>query len=116
MFCAAFLSRSCRTPQAGQTHSLTSSVRASSRYPQAEQVLEDGYQRSILTSVRPYHRALYSNWRTKPPHPTSLMAFASEWFLTMPLLLRVSRQITWFSRISLVDTCCWKSRRVLGSA
>ena len=42
-----------------------------------KQVLVEGYQRSILTSVRPYHLALYSSWRTNSPHPTSLMAFAN---------------------------------------
>ena len=74
--------------------------------PQSEQVLEEGYHRSILMRVRPYHVALYSSWRVNSPHPTSLMALAKQWFCSIPLTFSVSKQITWFSRINLVEVLC----------
>src|SRR6266567_9514607 len=106
MFRAALTSRSCQTPHAGHVHSRTSRSSSASTKPQARHVLEDGYHLSILTSVRPYHAALYSSWRTNCDQPTSAMAFANLWFFSMFLTASVSRQITWFSHMSLVDVCC----------
>src|SRR5262249_36048605 len=47
---AALTSRSCTAPQAGQVHSRTANGRRSSSWPQAEHLLELGYQR--LTATR----------------------------------------------------------------
>src|SRR5437879_4083449 len=107
MLYAALMSRSWQTPQPGQTHSRTSRVRMSRLYPQALHVLLVASHRSMMTTVRPYHAALYSSCRRISPHPTSLMALARQWFLSMPATCKSSRQITWFSRISLVVTLCW---------
>jgi hypothetical protein len=48
----------------GQSHDLTSNGNFFIVYPQQEQRLELGYQRSILTNSRPAHSALYSSCRT----------------------------------------------------
>src|SRR5205085_929713 len=106
MFLAALISLSWHVPQQGHTHSLTSNVRVSRTCPQSEQVLEEGYHRSILMMVLPYHLALYSSRRVNSPQPTSLMALAKQWFCSMPLTFSVSKQITWFSRITLVEALC----------
>src|ERR1051326_1783093 len=74
---AAFVSRSWRAPHWGQVHSRSSRASVSTTNPHAEQVLEEGYQRSILISLRPYQLALYSNWRRISPQPTSAMALES---------------------------------------
>src|SRR2546430_14475121 len=92
MFFAALLSRSWTTPHAGHTHERTSSGKESSICPQSKQRLEEGYHLSILTTVRPYHAALYSSCLTNSDQPTSLMAFAKEWFLTIFLTCRLSMQ------------------------
>src|SRR2546422_11020815 len=97
MLCAALISRSCHVPQQGHTHSRTSNVSVSRTCPQSEHVFEEGYQRAILMIVRPYHVALYSSWRVNSPQPTSLMALAKQWFFSIPLTFKVSKQITWFS-------------------
>src|SRR6476646_9029083 len=98
-------------PHSGQVHSRTSSVKESRTCPQSKQRLLDGYHRSILTRVRPYHSALYSNWDTNSDHPTSLIALESFSFLTMFLTANDSTQIVWFSRIIRVESLCRKSRR-----
>jgi hypothetical protein len=49
MFFAALMSRSCRVPQDGQLQFLVDRLRSASRCPHAEQVLLEGYQRSITT-------------------------------------------------------------------
>src|SRR6266702_6458560 len=97
MFFAALRSRSCTTPQAGHAHERTSSGKESSICPQSKQRLEDGYHLSILTKVRPYHSALYSNCLVNSLHPTSEMAFAREWYLTKCWTCRLSSHTTWFS-------------------
>src|ERR1700693_928093 len=99
------------TPHLGHVHMRTSSVKESRICPQSKQRLEDGYQRSILTTVRPSHAALYSSGDTTSLHPTSLMALASLSFFTMFLTARLSTQIVWFSRIRRVESFCEKSRR-----
>jgi hypothetical protein len=54
MFFAAFTSRSCRVPHDGHVQRRVERDRAPSRCPHAEQVLELGYQRSAVITVRPY--------------------------------------------------------------
>ena len=54
MFWAALISRSCRARQDGHVQCLVERLSSASRCPHAEQVLDDGYQRSITTSWRPY--------------------------------------------------------------
>src|SRR5437867_6920513 len=108
MFFAALISRSWTTPHSGHVQLRTSSVKESSICPQSKQRLEDGYHLSILTRFRPYHAALYSSWDTNSDQPTSLIAFARLWFLTMFLTANVSTQIVWFSRIRRVESSCRK--------
>jgi hypothetical protein len=57
-----------------------------------------------LEMMRPYHFALYSNMETNIDQDASWMDFARLWFFTMFLTCRSSRQITWFLRISPVDS------------
>src|SRR2546425_9734835 len=104
MFFAALRSRSCTTPHAGHAHERTSSGKESRIYPQSKQRLEEGYHLSSLTMVRPYHAALYSSCLTNSDQPTSLMAFAKQWFLTMFLTCRLSMHTTWFSRMMRVES------------
>src|SRR5207237_3089723 len=59
MFFAALMSRSCRVPQDGHRHCLVDRLRSVSRCPHAEQVLLEGYQRSMTTRRRPYRSHLY---------------------------------------------------------
>src|SRR6266705_2539937 len=106
MFFAALLSRSWTTPHAGHTHERTSSGKESSICPQSKQRLEEGYHLSILTTVRPYHAALYSSCLTNSDQPTSLIAFAKLWFLTICLTCKLSTHTTWFSRMMRVESLC----------
>ena len=46
--------RSCRVPQDGHVHCLVDRLRSASRCPHAEQVLDEGYQRLMMTRRRPY--------------------------------------------------------------
>src|SRR5437667_7537100 len=96
---AALRSRSWTTPHSGHVHTRISSDKESSTCPQSKQRLEEGYHLSILTRVRPYHAALYSSCLTNSDQPTSLMALARQWFLTIFLTCRLSMQTTWFSRM-----------------
>src|SRR6266566_8944487 len=107
MFFAALTSRSWTTPHAGHVQTRTSNAKESRRCPQSKQRLEEGYHLSILTRFLPYHAALYSSCLTNSPHPTSEMAFARQWFLTMFLTARLSTHIVWFSRIMRVESLCW---------
>src|SRR5579862_7096512 len=77
IFLAALTSRSWVAPQAGHVHSRTARSSVGRTCPQSKQRLELGYQRSILTRVRPYQAALYVSWRTSSPQPTSEMALVS---------------------------------------
>src|SRR6266702_6588550 len=103
MFFAALISRSWTTPHSGHVQTRTSKSRESRICPQSKHRLEEGYHLSILTRFRPYHSALYSNWDTNSDQPTSLIALARLWFLTMFLTCRLSTQIVWFSRIRRVE-------------
>lgn len=60
--------------------------------------------------VLPYHFALYSNISTNSDQDASVINFARWWFLTMFFTCKSSKQITWFSSISLVDNLWRKSR------
>jgi len=111
MFRAAFTSRSCVVWHFGQVHCRVAKSNWSSVYPQQEQRLLDGYQRSIATTVLPYQSALYSSCRTSSPQFASLIDFANVGFLTMFLTARFSTQIVWFSRISVVVNLWVKSLR-----
>ena len=71
MFSAALMSRSCRVRQDGHDQCLVFKLRSESRYPHAEQVLLEGYQRSITIRRRPCLAALYSSWRRNSPQPAS---------------------------------------------
>lgn len=106
---AAFSSRSCFVPHFGQVHSrkfrfFTSLL----RYPQfgVEQSWLEGYCFPTMEIVLPYHSALYSSIVRNIDHEASAMDFASLWFLTIFSTCKSSKQITWFSLISLVDRVC----------
>ena len=58
---AAFRSRSCTSPQRGQSHSRSDNRRSCLMKPQPLHVLLDGNQRSRYLTVLPYQPALYSN-------------------------------------------------------
>ena len=107
---AALTSRSCIAPHVGQVHSRMAKERDSSSWPQTEHRLELGYQRLIATSVRPYHLALYRTVRTVPADIGDGFRQAVI-FQQMNSTANDSTQTTWFSRMSLVVSWCWKSRR-----
>src|SRR5690606_20034644 len=81
--------------------------------PQLEHSWLDGKVLPTLTMVLPYHSALYVSMLTNSDQDASAMDLARLWFFTMFLTCKSSKQITWFSRISLVDSLCRKSRRAL---
>src|SRR5574340_573762 len=108
---AALMSRSWIAPHSGQVHSRTFNGNFDTVCPQSEHRLLDGYQRSMPTSVRPYHSALYSSCRTNSDQLASLIDFARQWFFCMLLTARLSMAITWFSFISRVESLCRKSLR-----
>src|SRR5689334_12590394 len=111
MFLAALMSRSCRAPQDGHVHCLVDRLRPASRCPHAEQVLDEGYQRSMATRRRPYRWHLYVSWRRNSPQPQSEMARARCRLRTMFAIARSSITITSFSRTSRVLARCRKSWR-----
>ena len=78
MFLAALMSRSCRVPQDGHIQCLVFKLSSASRCSHAEQVLVDGYQRSITIRCRPYLAASYASMARKVPHPPSEMALARD--------------------------------------
>src|SRR5690606_28277381 len=80
--------------------------------PQLEQVLLDGANCPICRIFLPYQSALYSSIFTKVDQLASLIACDKLWFLTMFFTDNVSKQIVWFSRISLVEILCKKSLRL----
>src|SRR5690606_30203555 len=73
------------------------------------QVFELGAKRPIRKMFLPYQSALYSSIVTKVDQLTSVIACAKLWFLTIFFTANVSKQIVWFSRISLVEILCKKS-------
>ena len=78
MFFAALMSRSCRVRQHGHSHVRVFKLSSASRCPHAEQVLLEGYQRSITIRCRPALAVLYASICRKVPHPQSAMALASD--------------------------------------
>ena len=92
--------------QRGQVHSLTCSGSAGITYPHAEQVLLDGWNRSITTRSRPYQAHLYSSCPRNWFQAASDIARARQWFLTMLRTDRSSITIAWFSRTSRVVSLC----------
>ena len=111
MFLAALMSRSCRARQIGHVQCRVLKDSPASRCPHAEQVLDDGYQRSITTSSCPARSHLYSSWRRNSPHPQSEIARASRRLRTMPDTFRSSITIMPAERTSRVLARCRKSRR-----
>src|SRR5215218_8914832 len=113
MFRAAFTSRSCSVPQAGQLQVRT--LRAPSpfgplRSPHAEQSWVDGCHRSIFTTRRPDSAALYSSIATKDDHPASWIDLA-RFARPRPATLSASTTTAWFSRIRRALSWWWKARR-----
>jgi len=90
MFFAALMSRSWTAAQRGHVHSRRCSGSAGTTCPQVEQVLLDGWNRSITTSCRPYQAHLYASCSRSRVQAASEIARASVWFLTMPRTFRSS--------------------------
>jgi hypothetical protein len=110
MLRAALRSRSCVVPHPGQVHSRILRGLGPSLRPHAEQYCDDGYQRSTLTSVRPYSLALYSSIPTNVDNPASWIDLAR---LPRPraTTFSVSTHTVWCSRTRRVESWWWKSRR-----
>ena len=72
---------------------------------------DDGYQRSITISSRPYRWHLYSSWRRNSPHPQSEIARARNRLRTMPETFRSSITMTSAERTRPVLARCRKSCR-----
>src|SRR5690606_28257265 len=70
---AALMSRSCATPHSGQPHSRTVNGLLDMVCTQALHRLLEGYHRSMPTTVRPYHCALYCSCLTNSAQLASLM-------------------------------------------
>lgn len=114
MFFAAFTSRSWCSPHCGQVHSLRFKFFTSlCWYPQFEHNWLDGKVLPTYTIFLPHHFALYSSIPTNFDQLTSAMLLAKRWFFIIPRTRKSSKQITWFSRISLADSLCRKSFRQL---
>ncbi len=103
---AALTSRSWTAPHPAHVHSRTPSGIVVAITPHAEHVLDDGQNRSIAITVRPYHPALYSSMARNCAQLASEMARAREWLRTMLRTGRSSMITVWFSRIILVDSLC----------
>src|SRR5690625_1386636 len=108
MLIAAFTSRSWVTPHP-HVHVRMFSGSFSWSFPHAEHSLEEGKNRSMATSSRPYQLALYSNMVRNSAQDASEIARASLLFLTRLRTERSSITTTWFSRTSRVDSLCRKS-------
>lgn len=80
--------------------------------PQLEQTCEVGSHRLITITLRPCISALASSMVLNARQPRSPMPLARFGFFIIPLTLRSSRLIDWFSRISLVLNLCRKSMRI----
>ncbi len=114
MFLAALTSRSWVSPHNGHVHCRTDKSFVSGlRCLHREQSWLDGNVGDTMTACLPYQAALYSNCRRNSDQLASAMLLASLWFCCMFCTRRSSRQITWFSRISRVDSLCRKSSRAL---
>ena len=103
---AAFLSLLCVVLQLSQIHSLTSNVSSLFIAPQQLQIFELGSNLPIYSTLLPFHSDLYFSIVSNIFHPQSLIAPASLWFLTMPLIFK-SSNITRSKRlvISFVALC-----------
>jgi hypothetical protein len=81
------------SPQASQWNTRTDRGSLAFTVPQAEQVLDDGYQRSAVTSADPYHRHFYVSWRRSSANPTSVIARARRRLRTIPATFNRSTTI-----------------------
>ncbi len=93
MFLAAFTSRSWTTPHR-HAHSRTSSGIVDAITPHTEQVFDDGQNRSITTTRRPYQSALYSSIDRNSDQLASEITRDNDRFFTMFRTLRSSMAIT----------------------
>ena len=114
-FTAAFTSRSCRAPHAGQDQCLTDSGSRSRRSPHAEQVLLLGYQRSATTTTPPRIAVLYSTCRRNSRKPASATARGRWRFASIPRTFRSSMPIVWNRRVRSVVNLCSASARELAA-
>jgi len=110
MFLAALTSRPWTVPHSPQVHSRTLSGLDPSYTPHSLHTWLVGSNLPTLRNSRPYSLALYSSMLTNADHPASWTDFASR-VRTSPLTARSSTVTAWFSRMTLVESLWWKSRR-----
>src|SRR5487761_249285 len=103
---AARISRSWVSPQPPHVQVRSDNFNSLFTFPQLHSLL-DGSNRPILSTVLPYHLALYSSIETNCVQAASLIAWANLSFCVIPETFSVSNATAWFSRISLVDNLCW---------
>src|SRR5699024_8544916 len=103
MLIAAFTSRSWVTPHP-HVHVRMFSGSFSRSFPHSVHSVEEGENRSMATSSRPYQLALYSNMVRNSVQDATEIARAREWLRTMLRTERSSITTTWFSRTSRVDS------------
>src|SRR5205085_7216756 len=89
MLRAALRSRSCSTPQCGQTHRRSASARCSFLTPQSWHNWVEGQKRSTATTCVPYHCPLYASCQRSVPMLASRTLLASL-VLARPFTLRSS--------------------------
>src|SRR5690625_4874175 len=108
MLIAVFTSRSRITPHT-RVRSRTFNTTFPANTPQAEH-REEGKNRSMVTSSRPYQAALYSDIDRDSVHAAYETARESMWFSTMMRTVRTSTTTTRSWRTSRVEGLCKKSR------
>src|ERR1035437_4276872 len=112
---AALTSRFSKVPQPTQVHSRSCKVSSLLILPQQEHILLLGSKRPIRKIFLPYHSALYSSMVTNVPQPASLIAPASLWFFTMPLIFKSSIAILSWFLIRSLEVLCKKSIRLFAT-
>ena len=90
-FLAALMSRSCTEPHSWQVHSRTDNGNDSTLYPQSEQVLLEGNQRSTTNTLS---FILYSNCLRNSENEAPLIALDKCLFFSIPVTFKSSMTAT----------------------
>src|SRR5574344_2177437 len=104
MFLAAFKSRSMVCPQCGQTHERSFNVSSLNIVPQWPHFLEDGKNRPMKTAIPPFLSAFLASMFANYPNEQSPIDLERCLLDIIPLTLRFSRQMIWFSSVSLFES------------
>src|ERR1019366_8969015 len=113
IFLAALISLSCVVWQLAQVHSLSANASVSFLIPQLLQILLLGSNLPIYSTFLPFHSDLYLSIVSNIFHPQSLIAPASLWFLTIPLIFKSSNIIRLKRLVISFVALCKKSFRWL---